>query len=157
MKGDPFKNVAAAMIVGAEAPAVVSGGWRRVDNRNVWAIKERRAARCIDLHELAWLCAAAVIVGVAMVGGRFGATIVVVVAMRMDVPAADDWQELRLVAPRSQFDMLMMPAATDQRVHQQRECGEGGDQITHGRIVRSTMAGTEPIVFIGTATACTEE
>lgn len=73
-----------------------------------------------------------------MIGGRFGAMIVVVamIAMRMDVTAADDRQELRFVAARSQFDMLMMPAATDQRVHQQREGGDGGDQMTHRRIVR---------------------
>lgn len=54
-----------------------------------------------------------------MIGGRFGAmsVIVVMLAMRMDVPTANDGQELRFVAAWRQFDVLMMPAATDQRVH----------------------------------------
>lgn len=65
----------------------------------------------------------------AMIGRRLGAMIVVVsmIAVRMDMPAADDWQELRFVTACRQFDVLMMPAATDQRVHQQREAGDGGD------------------------------
>src|SRR5262245_13275759 len=76
------------------------------DDRHDGTVEWRRAARGIDLHELARLFAAAVVAGVAMVGGRFGAMIVVVamIAMRMDVTAADDRQELRFVAARSQFD-----------------------------------------------------
>ena len=99
------------------------------DDRHDGAVAWRRAARGINLHELARLFAAAVVAGMAMIGGRFRAMIVVVImtAMRMDVTAADDRQELRFIAARSQFDMLMMPAATDQRVHQQREGGDGGD------------------------------
>jgi len=39
MKGDPFENVAAAMIVGAETPAVVGGGLHCVDDGDGWAIE----------------------------------------------------------------------------------------------------------------------
>ena len=141
------------------AAALAKRQWdESFDDRHDGTVEGRRAARSVDLHELARLFAAAFVAGVAMIGRRLAAMIVVVVmsAMRMDVTAADDRQELRFVAARSQFDMLMMPAATDQRVHQQREGGDGGDQMTHGRIVRSTMTGTEPIAFIGMATACTE-
>jgi hypothetical protein len=89
------------------------------DDRDDRAVEGRRAAGSIDLHELARLFAASVVAGVAMIGGRFGAmsVIVVMLAMRMDVPTANDGQELRFVAAWRQFDVLMMPAATDQRVH----------------------------------------
>lgn len=81
------------------------------------AVEGRRTARCVDLYELARFFAATVVAGVTMVVGRFGAMVVTMIAVRMDMPAADDRQELRFVAACSQFDMLMVPAATDQRVH----------------------------------------
>jgi len=113
-----------------------------LDDRHDGTVEGRRAARCINLHELARFFAAAVVVGVAMISGRFGAmsVIVVMIAMRMDVPTAHDGQELRFVATCRQFNVLMMPAATDQRVHQQREGGDGGDQMTHARSSQSGMS-----------------
>lgn len=65
--------------------------------------------------------------------GRFVAVIVVVVVVgvRMKMSAADDRQQLRLVAACRGFEMLMMPATTDERVHEQRGGGEGGDESTH--------------------------
>ncbi len=68
-----------------------------------------------------------------MVGGagRFVAVAVAVIGVRMEMPAADDRQDLRFVAARRRLDMPVMPAATDERVHQQRGGGEGGDESTH--------------------------
>lgn len=40
MKGNPFENVAAAMIVGAETPAVLGGGLHCVDDRNGGTVEE---------------------------------------------------------------------------------------------------------------------
>lgn len=69
----------------------------------------------------------------AMIGGagRCFAVSVAVVGVRMKMPAADDRQDLRFVTARRRLNMLMMPAAADQRVHQQRSGGEGGDESTH--------------------------
>ena len=68
-----------------------------------------------------------------MVGGagRCFVVIVAVVGVRMKMAAADDRQELRLVAARRRLDMPVMPAAADERVHEQRGGGEGGDESTH--------------------------
>lgn len=67
----------------------------------------------------------------AMVGGRGRLMVVVVIVVRMEMPAADDRQDLGLVAARRGFEMLMMPATTDERVHEQRGGGEVGDESTH--------------------------
>jgi hypothetical protein len=72
----------------------------------------------------------------AMIGGacRFFVVIVVVIGVRMEMPAADDRQQLRLVAACRRFDMLMMPTAADERVHEQRGGGEVGDESTHAEV-----------------------
>lgn len=57
----------------------------------------------------------------------------IVVDVRVEMPAADYRQDLRLVAARRSFDMLMMPATADERVHEQRGGGEVGDESTHAR------------------------
>jgi len=49
----------------------------------------------------------------------------------MKMPAADDRQQLRLIAARRRLDMLMMPATADERVHEQRGGGNGGKGSTH--------------------------
>ena len=67
----------------------------------------------------------------AMIGGRGRLMLVVVIVVRVKMPAADDRQDLRLVAACRGFEMLMMPATTDERVHEQRGGGEVGDESTH--------------------------
>jgi hypothetical protein len=133
MKGDPFENVAIAMIVGAKTPTVVGSELHRVDDRHGRTIEERRSDRGIDFDEVARFFAAAVVIGMAMIGGacRFFVVIVAVIGVRMEMPAADDRQQLRLVAARRRLDMPVMPAAADERVHQQRGGGEVGDESTH--------------------------
>lgn len=66
-----------------------------------------------------------------MVGGAGRFVAMAVVGVRMKMSSADDRQDLRLVAARRCLNMLMMPAAADQRVHEQRGGGEGGDESTH--------------------------
>lgn len=61
MKGNPFENVAIAMIVGAKAPTVVRSELNRVDDRDGWTVEERRSDRGVDLDELARFFAAAVV------------------------------------------------------------------------------------------------
>ncbi len=56
---------------------------------------------------------------------------VAVVGVRMEMPAADHRQQLRLVAARRRRDMLMMPAAANGRVQEQRGGGDGGKDSTH--------------------------
>jgi hypothetical protein len=135
MKGDPFENVAIAMIVGAKAPTVVGSELNRIDDRHDRTVEERQSERGVDLDELACLFAAAIFIGMAMIGGtgRFLVVVVIaaVVGVRMKMAAAHDRQELRLVAARHGFDMLMMPATADERVHQQRGGGEVGKDSTH--------------------------
>lgn len=65
--------------------------------------------------------------------GRFFVMIVTVavVGVRMEMPAANHRQQLRLVTARRRLDMLMMPAATDERVQEQRDGGDGGKDSTH--------------------------
>ena len=41
MKGNPFENVAIAMIVGAKAPTVMGSGLNRVDDRHGRTVEER--------------------------------------------------------------------------------------------------------------------
>ena len=69
----------------------------------------------------------------AMVGGRARLMVMAVIGVRMEMPAADDRQQLRLVAASRRLDMLMMPAAADERMHEQRGGGEVGDESTHAR------------------------
>jgi hypothetical protein len=115
MKGDPFENVAIAMSVGAKTPTVVGSELHRIDDRHGRTVEERQRNRGVDFHELARFFAAAVVIGMAMIGGagRFFVVIVAVIGMRMEMPAADYRQQLRLVAARRRLDMLMMPTATD--------------------------------------------
>lgn len=61
MKGNPFENVAVAMIVGAKTPTVIGSELNRVDDRHDWTVEERRSDRGVDFHELATLFAAAVV------------------------------------------------------------------------------------------------
>ena len=60
--------------------------------------------------------------------------VVAVIGVRMEMPAADDRQDLRLVAACRGFEMLMMPATTDERVYEQRNGGEVGDESTHAEV-----------------------
>jgi hypothetical protein len=133
MKGNPFENMAIAMIVGAKTPTVMGSGLNCVDDGHDRSVEERQSNRRVDLHELARLFAAAVVARVAMIRGacRYFVVLVAVVGVRMAVSAAHHWQNLRLVAACCSFDMLMMPAATDERVHEQRGGGEGGNQSMH--------------------------
>jgi hypothetical protein len=129
MKGNPCEDVTIAMIVDAQAPTVVGRELNRIDDGRDRAVERRRARVNVDLHETATLFAAAIVMGMAMIrgAGRCFVVIVAVVGVRMKMPAADHRQQLRLVAARRRFDMLMMPAATDERVQEQREGGEVGD------------------------------
>lgn len=160
MKGDPFENVAAAMVVGAEAPAVVGGGRHCVDDRDGRTVEERRSGRRIDLHELAGRFAAAIVAGVMVVGGsgRFVIVFVLVMGVRMEMPAADHRKNLRLVAGRRGRDVLMMPAAADQCVQQQRDGGKSGDQWTHAWMGCPSEPGRNArrIAFIGPRRADTK-
>ena len=61
MKGNPFENVAIAMIVGAKAPTVMSSRLNRIDDRNCRTVEERQSGRGVDFDELARLFAAAVV------------------------------------------------------------------------------------------------
>ena len=70
----------------------------------------------------------------AMVGGRARLMVMAVIGVRMEMPAADDRQQLRLVAASRRLDMLMMPAAADERMHEQRGGGEVGDESTHAEV-----------------------
>ena len=83
-----------------------------------------------------------------MVGGtgRRFVVIVAAVGVRMKMAAADDRQELRLVVARRRLNMPVMPAAADERVHEQRDGGEGGDQRTHvGLMAGRSVDGTQGV------------
>ena len=93
MKGNPFENVAIAMIVGAKAPTVVSRELNRVSNGRDRSVERRRARRNVDLHETATLFAAAIVIGMAVIRGAgrcFAVIVMVAVAgVRMNMAAAD--------------------------------------------------------------------
>ena len=129
MKGNPFENVAAPMVVRAETPAALNGEWHGIDNRNARTVEKRRSARRVGLHELTSPLAAAVVARVMVIGrgGWFVLVFVLVMGVLMKMSAANDWQNPRLVARRSRGDVLMMPTAADHRMQQQRDGGEGGD------------------------------
>jgi hypothetical protein len=138
MKGNPFEQVAAAVVAGAETPVRVSSRRNCGDKRDRQTVDERRGGRRVGLHELAVRFAAAIVAGMAVIGrgSRFVLVSMLMASGRMKVPAANHGQNLRFVATRGGLDMLMMPAATDQPVHEQREGGKAGNQMTHARRVR---------------------
>lgn len=133
MEGDALKNVTAAAIAVGKAACTHN---RRLDSRRHGehgAIKQRETRSGVALHKLARLFAAT-IVGVTMLGLRRRRIVIVVVtmpAMRMDMPAANDRQDLRFARLDLRGDVLMMPTATDRCVEQQRTGGEGGKDSVH--------------------------
>lgn len=134
MEGDALKNVTAAAIAVDEATCTHN---RRLDDSRRrgehGAIEQQETRSGVALHELARLFAAAV-VGVTMLGLRRRRIVIVVMTMpvmRMGMPAANDRQDLRFACPDLRGDVLMMPAATDRCVEQQRTGGEGGKGSVH--------------------------
>ena len=61
MKGNPFENVAIAMIVGAKTPTAMGSELNRIDDRNCRTVEERRSDRGVDFDELARFFAATVV------------------------------------------------------------------------------------------------
>ena len=61
MKGNPFENVAIAMIVGTKAPTVIGNELNRVDDRHDRTVEERQRDRGVDFDELARFFAATVV------------------------------------------------------------------------------------------------
>src|SRR5690606_31955641 len=104
-------------------------------------VEERGWGRRVDPHELACLFAAAVVFRMAVIGwrGRFVSVTMLMTSVRVEMPAADDRENLRLAVRRRRGDMPVMPATADQRMHQQRSGGDGGDQRTHGPAMPEVM------------------
>lgn len=151
MEGHALKNVAAAAIAISEAACTRN---RRIDRRRRGehgAIEQRKAGAGVALHELARLFAAAVVGVTVLVLRRRRVVIVTMPVMRMGMPAANDRQDLSFACLDLRGDVLVMPAATDRCVKQQRTGGEGGKDSVHRM---DDADGWDSVANIGPRAAC---
>lgn len=103
------------------------------ERRQRRAVERRVSRRDLGLHELAALAAAPRVAIVMMIVGSRGRLVVRMMRVRMAVAAAHDRLERRWLLGPCLRDMLVVPAATDDGMHQQRRGDRTGEESTrHG-------------------------
>ena len=84
MKGNPFENVAAAMVMRTNKPTIMCGRLDHRDDCDDRTIEQRRRCRRVDPHELARLFAATIL-GMTVIGRGFRSVFVRMLTMRVRV------------------------------------------------------------------------